>query len=295
MPLQTTNLAVKERIRQPVFLALDNVCEESIQEANGYLEVCARNGSIVMVTARTIDVLHRLGIDETDCLEMPELDEEDAKQLFLYHAACGVKFFSEDDNQKVLHCVKQCKFHKGANMGEHFHPLALQVLGAQLRSLGSDPSIWMENLQQKHNFNQFGEEHPIFNVLRGAYDSLLEEDQLLFMDIVLFNSSQKSTGFYHVNPLLGDMRQMFYLDIYQWLSIVHGVQVQIVKDRVRTLSPYSHDEVITSWVQCFLRIAHVHECVNGLIKFWFHVCGNCSCKVSRPSHYFKIPVTLPMV
>jgi hypothetical protein len=233
--LQTTNLIRRRICQQQVFLALDNVWQQSVEEAKVYLRAGFHHGSIVMVTARSIDILSRLNIDKGDCLEMPELTEEDAKCLFLHHAAPGLQFISEDDKQKIQHCVRQCKFRKGVNMGEHFHPLALKVLGAQLGSLGGDPSIWVENLSKDDKFNQFREkEHPIFSILRRGYDSLLEEDQLLFMDGILFHPPQGQfwIGRDYFATGGGSVRDALRLDIYEWLSIVHKSEVRVIKDRV---------------------------------------------------------------
>ncbi|KAG0606394.1 hypothetical protein M758_9G137800 [Ceratodon purpureus] len=235
----TTNL-LRRRIRQQqVFLALDNVWQQSVEEAKIYLRAGFHHGSIVMVTARSIDILSRLNIDKGGCLEMPELNEEDAKWLFLHHAAPELQFINEDEEQKIQYCVKHCQFHKGANMGQHFHPLALKVLGAQLGSLGRDPSIWVENLSKDDKFNQFRErEHPLFSILRRGYDSLCKDDQILFMDGVLFNPSQRHLYMDDYFVTAG-LDHMYRLDLFEWLSLVHKSEVRIIKDRLQGLKAKS--------------------------------------------------------
>jgi len=220
-------------------MALDNVWPESLEEAKVYLRMGFHDGSIVMVTARSIDVLACLNIDSSDCLEMPKLEEEDAKYLFLQSSGVQLQSISDDDEQRILQCVRHCQFRKGANMDEHFHPLALKVLGAQLGSLGLNPKIWVENLSKGDKFNQFGvKDHPIFSVLRRGYNSLSIADQLLFMDSILFYPRH---NFKEVKD--------FYLDIFVWLSIVHGIEVWRIKDRVRILSSYLPVERVMSHLQ----------------------------------------------
>jgi hypothetical protein len=55
--------AVKER----VFLALDNVSDESKEQAKSYLEANFGGGSVVLVTARSLDQLQCLGIHKDHC------------------------------------------------------------------------------------------------------------------------------------------------------------------------------------------------------------------------------------
>ena len=92
VPLQTTNLPRRRIRQQQVFLALDNVWQQSIEEAKVYLRACLHHQSIVITTARSVDLLGRLNVDKNDCMEMPELEEEDARWLFLHHAAPNPQF-----------------------------------------------------------------------------------------------------------------------------------------------------------------------------------------------------------
>lgn len=259
--LQTDDL-LRRRIRQQkVFLALDNVWQESTEPAKVYLRAGFHRGSIVLVTARSLDILGHLNIERSDCMEMPEFEEEDAKQLFLHHAAPTLQFLSKDDEQNIQYCIRQCQFRKGANMKTHFHPLALKVLGAQLGSLGCDPSIWVENIFKDDKFNQFQvKDHPIFSILRRGYDSLCEKDQLLFMDGVLFHPAQRSywscQNFFptmdeqhHFFPT-AEERHIFQFDMYEWLSIVHESEVRLIKERVRISISDSLNYVFFHMLEC---------------------------------------------
>ena len=211
---------------EKVFLALDNVWQESKEEAMVYVqEVCYGCGSIVLVTARSIDILDSLKIDRMDCFEMPELEKEDARQLLLHHAAPGFQSQSKDDEKDIWYCVEQCRFSKGGNKGVHFHPLALKVLGLQLHNMECNPRKWVKSLSRDHKFDQDRKkEHPIFCILGRGYDLLREEDQLLFMDAVLSNPSQR---WYWKREY-----QKYGVNFYEWLSIVHNSQESSIKKRV---------------------------------------------------------------
>ena len=100
------------------------------------------------MTARSIEILKGLGIDRNGCFEMPEGEEEDARQLFLHCAASGCEFrlFTNKDEEDMQYCMKLCHFSKGENKGVHFHPLALKVLGSQLQGSECNPRKWVESI-----------------------------------------------------------------------------------------------------------------------------------------------------
>lgn len=207
--------------RQPVFLALDNVSEETFEEAKVLLTAGFHIDSIVMVAARTVDILSRLNIDRSDCLEMPELEEEDARELFLHHAVPDLHVANADDKWIIDRCIAQCRFRKGKKDDEHYLPLALEVLGIELRCFGYNPRIWLENLSKGNKFNCFRrKDHPIFSRLRIEFDALTTKDQLLFMDVALYLPNRSSA--------MGDLNN------FEWLSIVHRSEVSRIKDRVRS-------------------------------------------------------------
>lgn len=112
MPLQFTNLLRQYLRKQRAFLAPYKVLQELAEDAKNYLRVGFHYGSMVMVTTRSFDIPKHLNIVESDCLEMLELEEEDAKHLFLHHAAPKLQFISEDNEVRIMHCVRQCKFQK---------------------------------------------------------------------------------------------------------------------------------------------------------------------------------------
>jgi hypothetical protein len=96
----------------------------------------------------------------------------------------------------------------------------LKVLGGQL---GNNPGQWLGKLKGIDPFNQYQENddmHPIFSVLGRSFKSLNEEDQFLFLDATIFNPNQKFW-----NPI----------NLFFWLSMVHGKSIDVVKTGVSTL------------------------------------------------------------
>jgi hypothetical protein len=184
--VQLKYLVHKRISRQRAFLALDNIWDDSqsLNHARTILEAPFHKGSLVIVTARSKNTLELLGIHGDACIEMPELGEGDAMNLFLYHAARWKKFAKEEEKHDILLCVRRYYFQKGGGGDFHYHPLALQALGVQLCSVGDKPSKWMEKLPRVRNFNYFGKENPVFDILRSSFDLLQQTEQSLFMDVL---------------------------------------------------------------------------------------------------------------
>ncbi|KAG0606282.1 hypothetical protein M758_9G128400 [Ceratodon purpureus] len=212
---------------QPAFLALDNLWDDSasIEHAKMFLQEAAfPEGSVVMVAARTLRTLSFLGIDKSQCFEVPELSKVDARNLFLYHAANGRQYVDKGDIDMIDECVSRCYFRKSEKHGCHYLPLAVKVLGMHLGSLGSDPKQWLESLPRVRDFDlHSSEENPVFGVIRLNYDRLTPGEQALFMDIIC----------YHPWNDVEEISQF-----REWLGLVHRkkweeirVQLQRLKDK----------------------------------------------------------------
>ncbi|KAG0622848.1 hypothetical protein M758_3G128500 [Ceratodon purpureus] len=220
---QCYNLLKRDLCKRKVFVTIDNVYnEKTIEQAKAYLKARYGPGSIVIVTSRSLGLLQNLKIDEKNCIEMPELEEDEAKSIFLYHA----ELEDDVDEEFIMRCVERCYFGKGGGRGYHYHPLALKVLGTQV-GYESEPC----NLQfdEVDVFNQLREKkHPIFSILRKSFDTLLLEDQLLLMDAALFYPERSFFS-----------REWEPINIFDWLSMMHGISVDIVKKRLLVLKKKS--------------------------------------------------------
>lgn len=220
---------LKTRLHQrKVFLVLDNVWENRIDDVRRLLEVGLQSapGSKILVTSRSLLVLKRLSITANDCIQMPNLTEQDATDLFLHHAAPNLSQpINEREREIIKRCVGQCLFSKrdlGGFMyhlnASQYHPLALKVWGCQLRDISEvDPSRWMES-SRKLQFSKATKQN-IFSVLRQGYDALCMTDQNIFLDLALFVPHfRKWNNTEHV---------------WRWLSDIYDMSQDDIKDIVR--------------------------------------------------------------
>jgi len=164
----------KSLFRQRTFLAIDNILDnhQSIQYAKTFLEVPYHMESWVVVTACSRGALELLGLDEDACLEMPNLGELDAMNLFLHPAIGSKQLFEDGEMHDTMTCVRRCYFSKGNEGVCHYLPLALQSLELQLGCYGENPSLWVKHLLQMKAFNFFPRENPVFDILRSSFDLL---------------------------------------------------------------------------------------------------------------------------
>lgn len=93
-------------IKEAVFLALDNLLDSnaSIKQVKRYLSAKLPSGSIVIVTTRSKDLLlnMRQYINENNCMEMPELNIEEATSLFV--KSCEFEKENEVDERLIERC-----------------------------------------------------------------------------------------------------------------------------------------------------------------------------------------------
>ena len=211
--------------KHKTFLAIDNVLDnlESLEQARMYLRAPFEEGSMVIVTSRSLKTLTTLGIDENACFEMPELGKEDAQKLLLYYAAEGKQFESEEDVTAIDECIKSCYLSKGQNRGSHYHPLALRVLGVQLHYVGDKrPSEWLKSLPNIRNSSHLREpRNPLFSILRSNFDRLPRKEQDLFMDVALFAPGVMADTGHHCG-----------LVFMEWLCIVHNEESRNIEIQV---------------------------------------------------------------
>jgi len=223
MDVQYRYRLMRDMMNVKVFLTIDNVSSATRTQALTLLRAKYGHGSVVIVTTRSLNELTSLGILASECIEMPELEMEEARSLFLYHATCVPSTYSsnKDDHDLVALCIERCYFKKGNGISYHYHPLALQTLGEQLSCVGYVLEQWSLLLHEIDFLNPFGEpQHPVFSILRRSFDALNPQDQLLFMDAALFGP--------YINP-------SSQCSIFEWIGIVHGIPMTSVIGRVSIL------------------------------------------------------------
>lgn len=221
-------------MNQPVFLAIDNVISEdreNLKQAKTYLGTSWMEGSVVMVTSRSLNDLMYLKphINESDCMGVPELTKDDAKSLFLNHLR-STNATIEVDEQLLNQCVERCCFSKGVGQDRHYIPLALEVLGEELASVGDDPKKWSARLRKIDTFEKelSQKKHPIFSILRTSYDSLDDAAKTLFMDVALYLPCTQYQS-WHWGCFLR-------CNLLDWLSMVHGSKVKEMLNQVSSLT-----------------------------------------------------------
>ena len=214
-----------------VFLAIDNVWDDtrSIEEAGGYLTNEFHPESKVLVTSRCKQTLTNLGISEACCFEMPDLKEEDAIGLFLHYACPSlspVELGNPEHLEVVMQCISHARYSKRRDTemspAYHFHPLALKALGLFMKTLTPFPRKWMEKLNNPKILGSKVKD--VDNVLRTSFDMLPSDDhRAMFLDVALYAPKQ------FLNRDLASTVD----EVCEWLSIVYGQDVEVVKDKVR--------------------------------------------------------------
>lgn len=221
-----------------------------MKQVDQYLSAKLPPGSVVMVTTRSKELLlnMRKYFNPNNCMEMPELNLEEAKALFV--KSCNFGDEEKINDRLIERCVMRCCFQKDdlyksdhsfyqgyqnypiynddedndnyynriRQYAHHYHPLALEVLGREFGQIAR--SLWNRQLRNidEDIFNQTrGNIHPIFSILRKSFDTLSQEDQLLFMDVALFLHHPVESG----------------CNVFEWLRVVHNIpNVDNVKTRV---------------------------------------------------------------
>lgn len=224
----------KSIVNQPVFLAIDNVVSEdreNLKQAKTYLGTNWKEGSVVMVTSRSLNDLMYLKphINEGNCMGVPELTKDDAMSLFLNHVR-STNAAIEVDEQLLNRCVEKCYFFKGVGQDRHYIPLALEVLGEELARVGNDPKKWSARLRKIDTFEKelSQKKHPIFSILRSSYDSLTDAAKTLFMDVALYLPCTQYQS-WHWGCFLR-------CNLFDWLSMVHGSKVKEMLNHLKEKS-----------------------------------------------------------
>ena len=197
-----------------VFLAIDNVCNESLQHAEALLEMGFHPESLVIVTSREREVLERLGIRKEYCLKMPGLDKHDARAVALHFAPPGV------------YKSKLVKIRDGFMFGHESKshvPLALEVFGRHL-SLALDKVLEMKANRDftpdSMNSNEYQAWIPFltsFDVFKWRFDNLprsMHKD--IFIDVALLLPRRADNSFASVK------------DVCMWLSMVYDENAALI-------------------------------------------------------------------
>ena len=217
-----------------MFLAIDNVWDDrrSLEEVYGYLVHELHPESKVLVTTRCKETLRSLGIPKQCCFEMPDLREEDAMSLFLHYACPSpspIDLADPEHLNVIRECISYARYSKiwdtDLSHAYHFHPLALKVLGLYMKTLTPFPSKWIEKLNNPKILGSKVKD--VNSVLRTSFDMLPEDDhRAMFLDVAI----------YAPNAYYDDYKAPTVEEVCEWLSIVYGQEIEVVKDKVSSLN-----------------------------------------------------------
>jgi len=158
--------------------------------------------SKVLVNCRNWQIL-KDHVRESVKVDMTLLEEEQARELFTFHAFKHANSVTNDFKNISMEIIKFCQ---GL-------PLSLEVLGCYLYDI-HDLEIWKDTLYELkggQNIIRGSKYEILWKTLRISYDLLNKEHQDMFLDIACFFIGFKkrtfcrvySNGNYSSNPMLG--------------------------------------------------------------------------------------------
>jgi energy-coupling factor transporter ATP-binding protein EcfA2 len=157
--------------------------------------------SRVLVNCRNWQIL-KSHVKESAKVDMAFLEEEQARELFMFHAFKHENYVTNDFKNISMEIIKACS---GL-------PLSLEILGCYLCGI-RDLEIWkgaLCELKAGRNINGESNNEKLWKTLRISYDRLIKIEQDMFLDIACFFTGFKISTFCRVywnadglsNPML---------------------------------------------------------------------------------------------
>jgi hypothetical protein len=133
--------------------------------------------SKILVNCRNWQIL-KYHVKESAKMDMTLLEEEQAKELFMFYAFKHPSHVTNDVKNISMEIIKACE---GL-------PLSLEVLGCYLRGI-SILEVWkdaLHTLKNGRNITGGSDNEVLWTTLRISYDHLDKEHQNMFLDIACF-------------------------------------------------------------------------------------------------------------
>jgi energy-coupling factor transporter ATP-binding protein EcfA2 len=143
----------------------------------------ATSKSKIIVNCRNWQIL-KSHVSEDGKVVMKSLEEEQARELFMFHAFGNGNHVPINDFKYV--CTKIIKTCQGL-------PLSLEVLGSFLCNI-KELEIWegaLSKLKSGQSFTGGNDNEKLWSILKISYDHLDKETQNMFLDIACFLSGLK--------------------------------------------------------------------------------------------------------
>jgi len=171
--------------------------------------------SKVLVNCRNWQSL-KSHVSEDGKVEMKSFEEEQARELFMFHAFGNANHVPTKDFKDI--CMKIIKACGGL-------PLSLKVLGSFLCNI-KELDIWegaLSKLKHGQSFNGGNDNEKLWSILRISYDHLDKEHQNMFLDIACFLNGLKVSTICRVSS--GDylypkfaLRNLQHRSLIQWVE-----------------------------------------------------------------------------
>jgi nucleoside-triphosphatase THEP1 len=183
---------------QKVLMVVDDVGKvNNLTPLQLFIDKAPKNAtskSKVLVNCRNWQIL-KSHVSEDAKVVMKCLDEEQARELFMFHAFGNANHVPTKDFKDI--CMKIIKACGGL-------PLTLKVLGSFLCNI-KELEIWegaLSKLESGQSFTGANDNEELWNQLRIDYDHLDKEHKNMFLDIACFLGGLKINTIYRI--LRGD-------------------------------------------------------------------------------------------
>jgi hypothetical protein len=133
--------------------------------------------SKILVNCRNWQIL-KSHVRESAKVDMAFLDEEQARELFMFHAFKHANCVTNDFKNISMEIIKACS---GL-------PLSLEILGCYLRDI-PDLETWKDALRELkggRNITGGSDNELLWKTLQISYDHLIKKHQEMFLDIACF-------------------------------------------------------------------------------------------------------------
>jgi hypothetical protein len=179
-------------ISEKVLVVVDNVGKAKyLTSLPIFIDKAAQNlafKSKVLVNCRNWQIL-KSHVNEDGKVVMKLLEEEQARELFMFHAFCNANHVpTKDFNDTCMKIIKAC----GGL------PLSLKVLGSFLCN-NKELEIWedaLSTLEKGQSLTGGDDNEELWSVLRISYDHLDEQRKNMFLDIACFFNGLRISTIY---------------------------------------------------------------------------------------------------
>lgn len=240
--MQTLNFLKDSIGKVRICLVIDNALDNLsfLEEAKTYLTLPFAKDNLVLVTARSIDVMRKLKISSSACMRIPTLKRNEVIFLFSHHTSCDISNLSSRGYDTLEKLVEQCPFQVEDMSTSEYHPLALKVLGSQV---GVDIEGW-QHIVRKHCSTE--NIHPIFSILRSSYDLLRPQYQRMYLDLALYQLDRKHYCYAMWRYVHGERDKNFMLKLVsfhpQHFLVVNCMKFTIA--HLKSFFPYPNTNVM---------------------------------------------------